>query len=170
FCRRTITEVSIIQRDLRQRLGTTFAFLGDEIYLKAGRAIPGKKHYGDYPQIEDGIGMVRSFTNDFAVLARRLERQSPAGLKNLCGTVLTGTLFAPALRRLVDRINDRLGACLHVVAVANDYFGGDVSVAGLLTGGDFVAARNEVIGDFAIMPRVALKSDEPVMLDGMKFS
>ena len=61
FCRRTIREVSAIQRELRERLGTTFAFLGDEIYLRAGSRRPFAQHYGDYPQIEDGIGMVRSF-------------------------------------------------------------------------------------------------------------
>src|SRR3989442_6817049 len=47
FCRRTIDEVSIIQDDLRARLGTTFAFLGDEIYLRAGRQVPARKYYGD---------------------------------------------------------------------------------------------------------------------------
>src|SRR6266478_816651 len=61
FCRRTISEVGEIQKDLRTRMGTTFAFLGDEIYLRAGRSVPSRTHYGDYPQIEDGIGMVRSF-------------------------------------------------------------------------------------------------------------
>ena len=65
-------------------------------------------------------------------------------------------------------MNVRFGTRLHVAAVENDYFGGDVSVAGLLTGGDFAAAREHVRGDFVIMPRVALKSDEPVMLDGMR--
>ena len=58
---------------------------------------------------------------------------------------------------------------MRVVSVANDYFGGDVSVAGLLTGGDFLAARDQVQGDFAIIPNVALKSDEPIFLDGMRF-
>src|SRR5256885_11011038 len=47
FCRRTIREVTEIQRELRVRLGTTFAFLGDEIYLRAGWAVPSRKHYGD---------------------------------------------------------------------------------------------------------------------------
>src|ERR1700686_1488698 len=74
-CRRTINEVSLIQDDLRARLGTTFAFLGDEIYLRACRPVPSRKHYGDYPQIEDGIGMVRSFANEFEALMRRLERK-----------------------------------------------------------------------------------------------
>jgi putative radical SAM enzyme (TIGR03279 family) len=177
FCRRTIREVTRIQRELRARLGTTFAFLGDEIYLRAGGAVPSRKHYGDYPQIEDGIGMVRSFENEFGVLVRRLERrrqvvagplrQAPS---QLFGTILTGTLFAPVLRRQIERLNVRFGTRLHVAAVENDYFGGDVSVAGLLTGGDFAAARDQVRGDFVIMPRVALKSDEPVMLDGMRLA
>ena len=78
FCRRTIREVSSIQRDLRARLGTTFAFLGDEIYLRADHRVPGGKHYGNYPQIEDGIGMVRSFANQFDALTRRLERKARA--------------------------------------------------------------------------------------------
>ena len=175
FCRLTIREVTQIQRDLRATLGTTFAFLGDEIYLRAGRAVPSRGHYGDYPQIEDGIGMVRSFENEFSALQRRLERRARAVGKSLgrapselCGTILTGTLFAPVLRRQVERLNARFGTRLHVAAVENDYFGGDVSVAGLLTGGDFAAARGQVRGDFVIMPRVALKSDEPVMLDGMR--
>jgi putative radical SAM enzyme (TIGR03279 family) len=176
FCRRTIREVTRIQDELRSRLGTRFAFLGDEIYLRAGCAVPSRKHYGDYPQIEDGVGMVRSFENEFSALQRRLDRRArpvagPSGRvpSQLVGTILTGTLFAPVLRRQVERVNVRFGTRLHVVAVENDYFGGDVSVAGLLTGGDFAAARERVRGDFVIMPRVALKSDEPIMLDGMRF-
>src|SRR6267143_268335 len=68
FCRQIIVEVAAIQSDLRKRLGTTFAFLGDEIYLRGGRSVPPRPYYGDYPQIEDGIGMVRSFKTEFAGL------------------------------------------------------------------------------------------------------
>jgi putative radical SAM enzyme (TIGR03279 family) len=168
FCRRTIREVDVIQKDLRARLGTTFAFLGDEIYLRAGRAVPGRSHYGDYPQIEDGIGMVRTFKNKFGALLRKLERRPPLNPANLFGTIMTGTLFAAPLTRMIDRLNERFGTRLHVLAIENEYFGGDVSVAGLLTGGDFLAARQKVRGDFAIVPRVVLKSDDPVMLDGMR--
>ncbi|PYS63059.1 MAG: hypothetical protein DMF74_11445, partial [Acidobacteria bacterium] len=173
FCRLTIKEVALIQRELRKRLGTTFAFLGDEIYLRAGRDAPARKHYGDYPQIEDGIGMVRSFANQFEALMRRLTRRSVSEAQPLgrtpCGTIMTGTLFAPVLQRLIARLNNRFGTRLDVVAVENNYFGGDVSVAGLLTGQDFIAARHRVRGEFAIIPHVALKGDEPVMLDGVRF-
>ena len=169
FCRRTIRELTPIQSELRARLGTTFAFLGDEIYLRAGGAVPSRKHYGDYPQIEDGIGMVRSFVNEFDALMRQLGRKPSQNAMWLYGTIMTGSIFAPVLRRQVERMNRRFGTRLHVVAVENEYFGGDVCVAGLLTGGDFIAARDQVRGDFAIIPRVTLKSDEPVMLDGMHF-
>src|SRR5712671_3374100 len=174
FCRTVITEVSAIQRDLKDKLGTTFAFLGDEIYLKAGRNVPSRKHYGDSPQIEDGVGMVRGFANQFDSLMRALERNPVSEARSsgaaLRGSVMTGTLFAPVLRKMIERMNQQAGARLEVVAVENDYFGGDVSVAGLLTGGDFLAARERVRGDFAIIPKVALKSDEPIMLDGMSFA
>lgn len=54
--------------------------------------------------------------------------------------------------------------------IANKYFGGDVSVAGLLTGGDFLSAKRRISGDFAIIPKTTLKSDEDIMLDGMKLA
>ena len=168
FCRQTIKEVSAIQRDLRARLGTTFAFLGDEIYLRAGQKVPGRAHYGNYPQIEDGIGMVRSFKNEFEVLLRNLERRGIKHPDEIDGTIVTGTLFAPALQPLIDELNSRFGTKLRVQGIENNYFGGDVSVAGLLTGGDFLIARERIQGKFVIIPRTTLKSDEEIMLDGMK--
>ncbi|HEV7744899.1 MAG TPA: DUF512 domain-containing protein [Pyrinomonadaceae bacterium] len=167
FCRKVIVEVEAIQNSLRERLGTTFAFLGDEIYLRAGRAVPGRAHYGNYPQIEDGIGMVRSFKNQFSGLAKRLEGQTTTRGKKKRGTVLTGTLFAPVLKPMIEDLNLRIGTLLKVQGVENRYFGGDVSVAGLLTGGDIVSARNQISGDFVILPKTTLKSDEEIMLDGM---
>lgn len=166
FCRQVIEQVGLIQDELRSRLGTTFAFLGDEIYLKAGRSVPSRAHYGDYPQIEDGIGMVRSFTNEFSTLMRRLRRQKFNG-KELSGTILTGTLFAPVLRKTIDKLNLEFGTRIHVHGVSNNYFGGDVSVAGLLTGSDLLSAREFIQGDFVIIPRTTLKSDEEIMLDGI---
>lgn len=166
FCRKTIDQVGKLQRELRKRLGTNFAFLGDEIYLRAGVAVPSRAHYGDLPQIEDGVGMVRSFNNSFASLVKRATRQSLPAAEKLNGTILTGTLFAPELQKTIENFNARFATRLKVEAVANNYFGGDVSVAGLLTGGDFVGAKPRITGDFAIIPRTTLKSDEDVMLDG----
>jgi putative radical SAM enzyme (TIGR03279 family) len=198
FCRRTIREIEKLQKEFRQTLGVTFAFLGDEIYLKAGLPVPSRRHYGNYPQIEDGVGMIRSFLNLFDNLLkkiktrRRADAQTQSFTENvrthelaivpkvkvqsskfkvqssLNGTILTGEMFAPILRRKIDELNSLLGSKLSVLAVKNNYFGGDVAVAGLLTGQDFLAVKDKIEGDFAIIPQHTIKSDEPILLDGMK--
>ncbi len=209
FCRRTIAEVEKLQKEFRKNLGVTFAFLGDEIYLKAGLPIPSRKHYGNYPQIEDGVGMIRSFTNSFEKLLKKLASRraaetqkvslEPAALaagfvaqnvrthslaimpviqnpepkiqnpKFLHGTILTGEMFAPVLAEQIEKVNSLIGSKLKVRAVPNLYFGGDVSVAGLLTGKDYLAIRDKIEGDFVIIPKHTIKSDEPILLDGMSF-
>ncbi|MBX7055117.1 MAG: DUF512 domain-containing protein [Pyrinomonadaceae bacterium] len=204
FCRRTITQVENLQDEFRTTLGVTFAFLGDEIYLKAGAEIPTREHYGNYPQIEDGVGMIRSFLEQFQTvfdsaatkdrrteavdLARqffknvrtRPEARVPARLEGatttldfpsgrLFGTILTGEMFAPILTEQIERFNRMSGSALTVVAVPNTYFGGDVSVAGLLSGRDLLAVSGSVVGDFVIIPRVTIKSDEPIFIDGMSY-
>jgi len=168
FCREVIDQVGVIQKELRARIGTNFALLGDEIYLRAGRRIPGRSHYGDYPQIEDGVGMVRSFKSEFAKLVRRLERSRGTTSKNKSGTIFTGTLFAPVLQEMINELNARFKMSLVVEPLENGYFGGDVSVAGLLTGQDLLSARDRVAGSFVCIPKQMLKSDEAIMLDGMK--
>ncbi|MFM9905956.1 MAG: DUF512 domain-containing protein [Pyrinomonadaceae bacterium] len=200
FCRRTIKEVEKLQKEFRKTLGVTFAFLGDEIYIKAGAEIPSRRHYGNYPQIEDGVGMVRSFVNAFEKVLSIADRglriaDSNGGTTNLSsnvrthqaamvprtrqsairipqskwGTLLTGEMFAPILREQIDKYNALTGSRLHVIAVPNKYFGGDVSVAGLLTGQDLLAVKNDVVGDFVVIPRATIKSDEPIFLDGMTY-
>lgn len=196
FCRRTIDEVGRIQEEFRAALGTTFAFLGDEIYLKAGVPVPSAEHYGNYPQIEDGVGMIRSFESEFErflgslaggdgqalattagdvrthELAVRPKQalNSPASRPGLLkGTIMTGEMFAPVLTRQIARLNRMTGSKLTVVAVPNTYFGGDVSVAGLLTGQDVLAAKDRIEGDFLVIPGHIIKSDEPILLDGMSF-
>ena len=199
FCRRTIGEIEKLQKEFRRTLGTTFAFLGDEIYIKAGFEIPSRRHYGSYPQIEDGVGMVRTFLNSFEKLLSRpaavATGSSRASARNVrahavaimpgspnahvqppataggfdFGTILTGEMFAPILREQIDRYNALRGTRLSVIAVPNTYFGGDVSVAGLLTGQDLIAMKDRIVGDFVVIPRVTIKSDEPIFLDGMMY-
>jgi NifB/MoaA-like Fe-S oxidoreductase len=87
----------------------------------------------------------------------------------LNGTILTGEMFAPILREQIEKLNVLIGAGLHVLAVPNTYFGGDVAVAGLLTGQDYLAVKDQIKGDFVIIPKHTIKSDEPILLDGMQF-
>jgi putative radical SAM enzyme (TIGR03279 family) len=168
FCRNVIEQLKPVQVELQERIGTNFALLGDEIYLRAGQPIPTRDHYGDYPQIEDGIGMVRSFSNEFEKLSRKLTRHGVVQLDSRPGTIFTGTLFGPVLGKHIKKLNTRFGTRLSVEPVENGYFGGDVSVAGLLTGRDLVASRDRINGEFVVIPKQMLKSDEEVLLDGMR--
>jgi len=204
FCKRTIAEVEKLQQEFRDTLGVTFAFLGDEIYLKGGVDIPPKSHYGNYPQIEDGVGMIRSFKNEFDEFLEELseshaaatgltssksdvrthklaikpkvseETQVPSSepsiLNSLNGTILTGEMFAPVLKEQIEKLNTLIGSEFHVLAVPNTYFGGDVSVAGLLSGQDFLAVKDKIKGDFTIIPESVIKSDEPILIDGMQYA
>lgn len=196
FCRETIRHVEKLQKEFRRTLSTTFAFLGDEIYIKGGMDIPSRRHYGNYPQIEDGVGMVRSFLTKFErtiragsggdpgsssgfrgnprISSHAMQPSPPRDPKNTAapdsnfGTILTGEMFAPILHEQIERFNEVSGSRLRVLAVPNTYFGGDVSVAGLLTGQDYRQIVSQVEGDFVIIPKHTIKSDEPILLDGMK--
>ena len=78
-------------------------------------------------------------------------------------------MFAPILLEQIEKLNELINSELRVLAVPNTYFGGDVAVAGLLTGQDFIAVKDKVEGDFVLIPPHTVKSDEPILLDGMKF-
>ena len=82
---------------------------------------------------------------------------------------MTGEMFAPILSEQIEKLNSLIGSKLKVLAVPNTYFGGDVSVAGLLTGQDYLAVKDKIAGDFVVIPKHTIKSDEPILLDGMQF-
>jgi len=167
FCRQTIKQVEKLQKEFRKTLGTTFAFLGDEIYIKAGAEIPSRRHYGNYPQIEDGVGMVRSFLNSFEKVVNRGDAVAQREISS--ATIVTGEMFGPILQEQIDRYNSLNGTKIKVLAVPNTYFGGDVAVAGLLSGKDLLAVRDQIDSDLVIIPSHIIKSDEPVLIDGMRF-
>ncbi|HYR43780.1 MAG TPA: DUF512 domain-containing protein, partial [Terriglobia bacterium] len=85
----TIAHVTPVQRNLKRRIGTPFAFLGDEIYIMAGAEIPPASHYADFPQIENGVGMVRTFLTQFKAALRSRAATQP--MKS--GTICTGKVF-----------------------------------------------------------------------------
>ncbi|HJQ71620.1 MAG TPA: DUF512 domain-containing protein [Blastocatellia bacterium] len=168
YARRVIRDVRPLQREFRARLGTTFVFLADEFYLRAGLSVPGRAHYGDYPQIEDGVGMVRRFRIEAEKsLKRDLARDFQLEPGSLHGTVATGELFYPILKDFVSRLNESVGTRLKVVAIKNRFFGEEVTVAGLIAGGDIAACRDEFEGDFLIVPEQACLKGGRIFLDDM---
>ncbi|CAM2009414.1 DUF512 domain-containing protein [Acanthopleuribacter pedis] len=164
YCRETVAFCEDYRHRFEAEYGDPMVFLGDEFYLRAGLPIPPKPDYRDFPQMENGIGMVRRFVDGFeeGLLDLKLER----GLK---GTLVTGTLFGPVLSRCIDRLNQVFGTELRVVPIRNDAFGPTlITVAGLVHGRDTVTQlRGGDIGDFVVMPHVMLKDadTDPIMID-----
>jgi putative radical SAM enzyme (TIGR03279 family) len=145
-------------------LGSRFVFLGDEVYLQAGAPLPQAEAYEEFVVAEDGIGLVRRFEDDFAAALRR----PPVWRAARSVTVVSGELYAPRLRALLARLPDGAPA-VEVVAVRNEFFGGTISVAGLLTGQDIqrqLAGRG-ALGDAVLVPGVALRDGEGVFLDDL---
>lgn len=186
FCREIIDLVTPIQNNLKRKLGTVFAFLGDEFYIRAGKKIPPKSHYrivrgqsaedDEYPQIEDGVGMVRQFFDAHARRMKQLEKMRRRGeftearAKRIYGTLATGLIFYPMLKEAVEELNEQFGTRLHVAPVENIFFGEGVTVAGLLSGVDFLTAREKFRGEFLMIPPHSYREFDQRFLDGMTVS
>ena len=152
------------QGDFLRDLGSRFVFPADEIYLLAGRALPAARAYEGFPVMEDGIGLVRRFEDGFARAARRLASHAPCGTAP-AATVVTGEMFAPRLAALLAGVADT-GVHAEVLAVPNEFFGRQIAVAGLLTGGDILrAVSRQPRRDVVLIPSVTVRDADGVFLD-----
>lgn len=135
--------------------GAWWVHAGDELHLAAGRVVPSADEYDGFPQYENGIGMVRTFIDEFeGVLATDAPRASQAVL-------VTGDLFAPVLTRALAGA----GLDARVLAVRNRLLGGNVSVAGLLCGRDIADAISD--DSRASGKRTYLVPDVVINCDGL---
>jgi NifB/MoaA-like Fe-S oxidoreductase len=158
------------RRRFRRALGTRFAFPSDEFYLLAKRPFPAGRTYEGYPQIGNGVGGCRAFLDEFRRLLRRLPGSVSPSRRY---TVVTGLLALPVLTGAVQRLNRIRGLAIELIPVANDFFGGSVTCAGLLTGGDILKTldhRRDRLGDAILIPSVACKADADILLDDVRLS
>lgn len=148
-----------------EEFGTHLAWCGDELYLKAGRALPDSEYYEEYTQFENGIGMLTAFAEEF-----RLALPDYAGRSARPFTVATGAAAAAHMTMLLDEaaaVCDNLE--YKVITIRNDFFGEAVSVTGLITGQDLAAqVKGNVVGDRVLVSENMLRDGEgEVFLDDM---
>jgi putative radical SAM enzyme (TIGR03279 family) len=149
-------------RTFLKTFGTRLVFASDEFYITAGMAVPGASWYEDFPQLENGVGMVAQFLREAA--RTRLPLRVPPKQVSL----VTGESFAPILGKLVRRLKAVTGLSPRLITAQNRFFGAPVSVAGLLTGQDILsAAKGKRLGSMLVIPSATLREDEDVFLDGM---
>jgi len=162
-----VKQVERWQQKFENQKGYAWVYIADEFYIAGGYRIPDAGHYAGFPQIENGIGLSRLFIDEVSDRARDLKGR---GADNKSIAVITGELFAPILKDLVEDIRKASGLDIEVIATRNKYFGGEVNVTGLLTGSDIIDSAsdwfltNEKPYVLAI-PDVVLNSDG-LMLDG----
>ncbi|NOZ57337.1 MAG: DUF512 domain-containing protein [Calditrichaeota bacterium] len=154
-------------RTYQRELGMHWIYLADEFYLRAGLEVPPAERYDDFPQIENGVGMLRAFLDAF-------EEERASYPRTLGRTVrvvlLTGRLAAPQLRRFVLPALQNVGGLdVTLVPVRNDFFGESVTVSGLLVGRDLAASLAEVSApaDWVLIPANTLNPDG-LFLDNLR--
>jgi NifB/MoaA-like Fe-S oxidoreductase len=150
-------------RALEER-GERWVYGSDELYLLAGRELPDAEHYGEFPQIENGVGAVTAL--------RQRVRAGLDELPRLDGRrigVVTGTSMAPLMPELLTLISDRTGAEFVLLPVENSLFGPTTTTAGLLVGADIRRAlegRTDL--DLALIPAECI-NDDGLFLDDEAF-
>ena len=144
--------------------GETIAFAADEFYLCAGRDIPQAEYYGEYPQLENGVGMWRLLEDEFASALDGCDYslENPRSI-----TAVTGVAAYPLIKKLAILAEKRYNNLkINVIEISNTFFGESVTVAGLLTGQDIITQLESVnLGDELIIPDSALRDGEDVFLD-----
>jgi putative radical SAM enzyme (TIGR03279 family) len=133
--REIISQCEGWRRRYLRELGTRFVFPSDEMYLLAGLPVPGPRCYEGFGQRENGVGMVSQFQHEWRRAEARLPAALPAPLRV---GIVTGTLAAPVLRPVVERLRQVRGLDAELVPVTNDFYGESVTVAGLLVGEDIL--------------------------------
>jgi putative radical SAM enzyme (TIGR03279 family) len=141
-----------------------WVFASDELYLLAGRELPGVEHYGDFEQIENGVGAVTSLRQRVAEGLDTLPRLDGKRIG-----VVTGLSMAPLMPALLAQIAERTGATFELVPTTNSLFGVTVTTAGLLVGADIrraLADRHDL--DMALIPAETI-NDAGLFLDDERF-
>ena len=161
-----IEQVSRFQSAFLQKLGTRLVFLSDEWYLNAQMPIPPTEYYEDYGQIENGVGMLRLFANDFLDALSEKEPLSEERRVSMAGGTAAAPFFWDLYRALDPyRIHWKL------YPIPNRYFGGNVHVGGLVTGQDLCEELcDKPLEKTLLIPGNMLRAKEDVFLDGMTVS
>lgn len=149
----------------RKERGSRTVFASDELYLMAERPIPPLEFYEDFPQIENGVGMLRNLQDEFDWALEEL--QLPEQRRKV--TIPTGEAGFAFLDSMLDGLRAKChNLTIDLVPVHNDFFGGTVDVTGLLTGVDIVKAlKSRALGDAVLLASNMMKSGEDIFLDDM---
>lgn len=161
--RATVDLVERFRRVGRNASWEPFATAADEYYLLAGRAIPSRSRYGSFPQVENGVGLVRLFLDEARTLFRRKAWDRPQE----GGAVATGVAARRFVAAFLEKFSARSGKPFVALPVENRLFGPTVTVTGLLAARDIAAAARKARAKRIFVPAVCLRDGGDLFLDGL---
>ena len=161
-----IDQVERWQKKAYAEYGTHFVHASDEWYINAEREMPEAERYDGYLQLGNGVGMIRSMLDEFE---EELAANKDFTASDETVTIACGVLPYPYIKQMADRLMcEHPQKKVNVVPVVNHFFGETITVTGLLTGGDIVAALKEIdVGNRVLLSENILKADEDIFLDDM---
>lgn len=159
-----IDQVEAFAAACRARFGSAMFWCSDEFYLLAERPIPDDAFYEDYCQLENGVGMLRLFQVEFAGALRMMDELTEPVRPF---AMATGYSAAPLLTQLAKEASEACGGVEHYVyPIRNDFFGPQITVAGLVTGRDLIAQlKGRPLGERLLLPNNMLRYHQNVFLD-----
>lgn len=159
--RALVKQVSLWSGECRERYARSLVYLADEFYLLAGLLPPPAGEYDGFPQLENGVGLVRRLLDEDTKRRKPLAARSRRSLA-------CGTLIAPLLQKMANEFGALLSTQIEVIPVENCFFGPTITVSGLLTGRDVIAAlRGRDLGEMVYLPRSMFDASGEITLDGM---
>ena len=165
-CTKVIEQVKNFGDMCLVHCGERVFYCSDEFYLTAGIDIPDYDYWGEFSQIENGVGMIASFEHEFNMALETLSDEEKLITKNI--SVATGEAAYGMMKRLADKLTS---VCtnlkINVYCVKNEFFGGEVTVTGLLTGKDIISQlKGKDLGDTLFMSKNVLRSEGDLFLCG----
>lgn len=149
-----------------EKYGERICYVSDEFYLKAELPIPDDEYYGDYPQFDNGVGLIRSFISDVEYcLEDEKIAKKPKPFSVATGYGAYSTL-CEASERICAKFFGGDESFVNIYRIKNEFFGESVNVAGLVTGSDLIKSlEGEPLGETLYIPKVMLRYEMDRFLD-----
>ncbi len=132
----------------------------DEFFLLAGVNIPESEYYGNFSQLDDGVGSLRSLMDDFDTFELP-DKVNPLKIAFACSVAAKS-----AFEYISEKLNKIEGLTALVNPVKSTYWGKNITVAGLITSEDLINAIKDIEADYVIVPSIMLKPYSNLFLDG----
>lgn len=167
-CASVISQVNGFGDKFVSKYGRRILYCSDEFYLKAGIELPKADYYEGYPQLDNGVGSIRSMSDEFYDELDYLEADYGTEVQKRI-SIATGSAAYGFISETASALCQRCkGLEINVYRIENRFFGKHITVAGLITGGDLISQlKGKDLGEYLHIPCVMLRSEGDLFLDGV---